>query len=456
MNSPTASRSSMAGSVLIVVLVVCLGLVSLVLVFGHSMLMAYRGTSNDLAGMQADQAIEGALRYAEAVLVATGTSGEFPDLTTYQSEAVPVGDAYFWFIGRPGDGDAGDKPVFGLVDEASKLSINDADLAALELLPNMTAEFAASIIDWRDKDETPTTGGAESETYALRQPGYSSKNARFESTEELALVNGADMTLLYGEDTNLNGVLDPNEDDGSKTPPDDNSDAKLDAGILNYVTAFSREPNPQTRSDGTQRIVLSSAAATTQLQTLLTGTFGASRGAEMTRSLATGLATSGTTRVTSFLQLVKLSGMTEDEAGQVADSVTVSTAPYILGRVNVNTASLEVLSCIPGIEDKAADVIAARAQRSATATDVSWLAPVLDADGCKKAGPYVTTQSWQVSVDIAAVGQNGRGYRRALFIIDRTGDTPKVVYRRNLSGLGWALGDDARQMLANLKGTASQ
>jgi type II secretory pathway component PulK len=448
-------RPSINGSVLIVVLVVCLGLVSLVLVFGHSMLMAYRGTSNDLAGMQADQAIEGALRYAEAVLVATGTSGEFPDLTTYQSEAVPVGDAYFWFIGRPGDTDAGDKPVFGLVDEASKLSINEADLSVLELLPNMTSDFAAAIIDWRDKDETVTTGGAESETYALRQPGYSSKNSRFESTEELALVNGADMTLLYGEDTNLNGVLDPNEDDGSKTPPDDNSDAKLDAGILNYVTAFSREPNPQTRSDGTTpRIVLSQTAAANQLQTLLTGTFGASRGAEMARNLATGLATSGTTRLNSFLQLVKLSGMTEDEAGQIADAVTVSTSPYILGRVNVNTASLEVLSCIPGIEDKAADVIAARANRSAPATDVSWLAAVLDADGCKKAGPLVTTQSWQVSVDIAAVGQNGRGYRRALFIIDRTGDAPKVVYRRNLSGLGWALGDDARQMLATLKENA--
>ena len=50
-------------SVLIVVLWASLGLVSVALLFGHSMLMAYRGADNDVAGRQADQAIEGAVRY---------------------------------------------------------------------------------------------------------------------------------------------------------------------------------------------------------------------------------------------------------------------------------------------------------------------------------------------------------------------------------------------------------
>ncbi len=49
-----------SGSVLVVVLVVCLGLVSLALVLGHSMLMAYRGADNELAGRQADAATLGA------------------------------------------------------------------------------------------------------------------------------------------------------------------------------------------------------------------------------------------------------------------------------------------------------------------------------------------------------------------------------------------------------------
>jgi hypothetical protein len=63
------------------------------------------------------------------------------------------------------------------------------------------------------------------------------------------------------------------------------------------------------------------------------------------------------------------------------------------------------------------------------------------------AGPYLTAQSWQVGVDVAAVGRHGRGYRRTLSVIDASGDSPKIVYRRNLSGLGWALGGRVMRQL---------
>ena len=93
------------------VLIVCLGLVSLTLLFGHAMMMSYRGSETDLAGRQADRAIEGAVQYASYLMAnvsasgtssSSGTSGGYllPDPTTYQSQAVPVGDATFWFIGE--------------------------------------------------------------------------------------------------------------------------------------------------------------------------------------------------------------------------------------------------------------------------------------------------------------------------------------------------------------------
>ena len=63
---------------LVVVLVICLGLVSLVLVFSHSMLMAYRGADNELAGRQAELAIEGAARYAMALMSNVANPGDFP------------------------------------------------------------------------------------------------------------------------------------------------------------------------------------------------------------------------------------------------------------------------------------------------------------------------------------------------------------------------------------------
>src|SRR5205823_5907413 len=119
-------RSTRCGSVLIVVLVISLGLVSIALLFGQSMLMAYRGSDNDLAGRQADQAIEGGARYAEYLMSTVETPGQLPDPMTHEAEALPLGEALFWFIGRPSETDSGTTPVFGLVDEASKLNLNTA------------------------------------------------------------------------------------------------------------------------------------------------------------------------------------------------------------------------------------------------------------------------------------------------------------------------------------------
>ena len=71
---PTAHSSR--ASVLVVVLVVCLGLASLALVLGHSMLMAYRGADNEVAGRQADVAILGAEQYAQNLMVNTANPGD--------------------------------------------------------------------------------------------------------------------------------------------------------------------------------------------------------------------------------------------------------------------------------------------------------------------------------------------------------------------------------------------
>ncbi|HID21409.1 MAG TPA: hypothetical protein EYP14_03300, partial [Planctomycetaceae bacterium] len=60
--------------------------------------------------------------------------------------------------------------------------------------------------------------------------------------------------LLYGEDANRNGLLDPNEDDGDVSPPDDNADGVLDRGWVAYLTAYSRESNR--RADGSEKINL--------------------------------------------------------------------------------------------------------------------------------------------------------------------------------------------------------
>ena len=436
---------SKRGSVLIVVLWASVGLVSLALLLGHSMVMASRGADNDLAGRQAEQAIEGAARYAESLLLSPATPGVLPAVTDYLGEAVAVGEAQFWFFGTPADTTSGTKGEYGLIDEASKLNLNTATLAMLKMLPGMTNDFAAAIIDWRDADDEVTGGGAESAAYAMKKPACKAKNAPFESIEELALVSGATREILYGEDANLNGALDPNEDDGEENLPADNTDGKLDAGVLAYVTVFSREPNKQ--ADGTARINIAQPGPNDAFAKLLTDKFGATRSAEIRARLGPG----GSVR--SALELYVRSGMKADEFAKIVDAITVKTGDYLTGLINVNTAGAAVLASVPGIgTDKAAKLITARQSRTTQDTNVAWVADSLGAQGAVEAGPYLTGQSWQAGADVAAVGRHGRGYRRTKFVIDTSTGTPRIVYRRNLAPLGWALGSEVRQSLAMEKG----
>ena len=105
---------------------------------------------------------------------------------------------------------------FGLVDEASKVSLNAASVDELMKLPNMTVDVAAAIVDWRDEDDDVTDQGAESDYYQSLPEPYKAKNAPFETIEETLLVRGVTLDLLYGYDRNRNGVIDDVERIGQR------------------------------------------------------------------------------------------------------------------------------------------------------------------------------------------------------------------------------------------------
>lgn len=454
------------GSVLIVVLWATLGLVSVALLFGSSMTMNYRSSDNDLAGRQAAQAIEGAARYVETLLKTPATPGVLPDVSEYLGDTVPVGEATFYLIGRSEDSGNGTTRSFGLVDESAKLCLNidptllsptqlQAYPAMLKAIPGMPEELADAIIDWQDPDDNVTGSGAESDTYLRFDPAYSCKNGPLESIEELALLNGATRTVLYGEDTNMNGVLDPNENDGSVSDPPDNADGKLDVGILEYVTIFNRESNNQTSTSQTAsttpRIDVSDPQQVrSTLEPLIDEKTTSGRGAAILRKFTPQQKLAS---VLEFYIVAKTGsdGLSEEEFGKIADEITTSTGAYRYGLLNVNAASEAVLACIPGIGAKAADVLSARLSRPTQDTNIAWLLNVLTDPEAQQAGPFITGRSSQVTADIAAVGRHGRGYRREKIVIDQSTGTPQIVYRRDLSPLGWALGSEIRGELAKLK-----
>jgi type II secretory pathway component PulK len=420
------------GSVLIIVLWIAFGLVAMALFFANSMSSELRASDNRVELLAADQAIEGASRYVAKILAEQATNGLVPYIDDYSKEAVAVGGAHFWIIGRTDGQSTPNDVVYGLVDEGSKLNINNTNVTAemLELLPRMTTELAAAIVDWRDADEDLTSGGAEADTYSRLRPPYSCKNAPFDSLGELKLVNGATVEILLGDDLNRNGVLDPNE--GSA-----NLGGSSDPGILEYLTVSSSEPN--TRADGSARVDVNSR---TELASMLSETMGDGLANQILARLGP-----PTRRFGSLLEFYQASGMTAAQFAAIETEITTTTGATIPGRVNVNTASAAVLTCVPGIgEDKAAELVNARLANSSAVDSIAWVAQVLSVEEIQQAGPFLTGQSYQFSADIAAIGKFGRGYRRTRFVFDTTEGTPKIIYRQSLSHLGWALGKETRQV----------
>jgi type II secretory pathway component PulK len=430
------------GSVLIIVLWVAIGLVSIALYFANQMTYELRASDNRVSGLQADQAIEGGARYVAWVLYNYATNGAVPDNTLFHCEAVPVGEAKFWLIGRDLTTASATEPSFGLVDEGGKLSLNNASTNVLQYLPGISYDFADAILDWRG------TNGIVSLNY--NSLGYLPKYAPFETVDELRLVYGATVEMLAGEDLNRNGVLDQSEKDL-------NSSGELDPGLFEYTTVYTREPN--FHADGSS---LTNVNTLTQPQSRsLFQTLGTSRAQQLWTAINNRLnppqGQGQTFRgILDFALFLKNLGVSSDDFARIEPGVTTSTNTYFRGRVNVNTAGADVLIALfmgAGIDEQTAisaaqTLINHREQNQDRLSSIAWIidslgnnSPVVTA---LARGNTVTTRSYQFTADIAAVGPFGRGYRRVKFIFDVSDGSPKILYRQDLSRLGWALGEHVR------------
>jgi type II secretory pathway component PulK len=430
MKRHTKGQSRMrAGTVLIVTIWVVLVLAGLAMVFARSMRVAAAVSANHVASLQAESIGEGALQYIVAKLVAAAEEDAKED-TTEMYEAQEVGKGYFWVLRSNLESDR--EFDFGLTDEAGKINLNSASLEMLQRLPGMTAELAASIIDWRDEDSDVTTGGAESEYYLLQSGGYQCKNLPLETVDEILLIKGASEELLYGEDTNLNGYLDEQENDGDESKPDDNHNGRLDAGFYDYVTVYSVEANVD--AEGGTRINVNDASARPTLQTTLTELFKEDRALEIIGAVSTN------PNYSSILAFYFQTRMTYKEFTQVADKLTTSSATTLPGLVNVNTAPKEVLLCLPGLEESDADALVSYREAHSDGIDsIAWVAEALDQEKATGIGSYITVRSQQYSADVVCLSGNGRAYKRYRAVLDTQGSAPRVVYWRSLTHFGWPL-----------------
>ena len=244
-----------------------------------------------------------------------------------------------------------------VIDEAGRLNINTVTKNQLMALPYMESQIAEAILDWRDGNDEPRAEGAEIGYYENVPIPYTVRNGPFRTIRELLRVKGVTEDLLYGEDTNLNGLLDYNERDGELSPPYDNGDDYLDEGWIAYLTCYSYENNVD--AEGNKRTNINEANQR-QLQD----------GLDLSRAQAKWIVDNRGNGFESIGDLIdnrspatpeQSSGGGNDEAQrmdlqtfrEIADRITVSSEDKIPGRININTAPKEVFVALFGGDDQA-------------------------------------------------------------------------------------------------------
>ncbi len=259
------------GSLLLIVLVVVAILALSVLSFSSMMLVEEQAARVMTRRIQSKYLVGSGMEYTrlflarpESEIVESGGLWDNQDIFRGVTAVADVNNPQRnATIGRftlvaPGLSDDGspDGTRYGVVDESSKININvlpyldiyaalaDEESSAgrdiLMGLPDMTEQIADSILDFIDADEDRRENGVEGSHYSGLSPPYSAKNGPLDSIDELLLVKGVTPELLFGLDTNRNGILDDSEaslGDVSLT------EAESVLGWANYLTLYSKESN---------------------------------------------------------------------------------------------------------------------------------------------------------------------------------------------------------------------
>ena len=422
-------------TVLIVTMWILAVLAGMVLVLAGSMRIEGACSANHAAQQQAAAIESGAIQYLLANL--DGLAGKTPTEEQMPCEGVRIGDGAFWIV-RP-DFEDGSREVYGVVGEAAKVNLNTASQEMLAALPDMLPEVAAGIQDWRDADSELATGGAESEYYLLLPDPHECKNSPLETVEELLLIRSATKKLLFGEDSNRNGRLEDNENDADETEPADNRNGRLDGGVFHLVTVYSMESN--TTASGSQRTNVNQGGPSGLVNVLGKSVPANRLGAVVSRAMLG-------RPFQNILDFYYRTGLTKKEFAAVADDLTTQGGGTRRGLINVNTAPRQVLLCLPGMEESdASALIAARGGEDANLSSVAWVADALDQAKAVAIGGLITARSYQFSADIVSVAGNGRAFRRCRVVIDARRSPLRVIYRQNLTALGWPLAPEVLDKL---------
>jgi type II secretory pathway component PulK len=352
----------------------------------------------------------------EATIARLGYNTEHPD----QSDAFRVNDdmaevAYStldgadWVISH----ETKNGVLAGPADAHAKCNVSRMTVQSLMYIPLMTEDVAQSILDWVDADDDAQPYGAEVSYYQRADHPYEPRNAPMRTITELELVAGTDPVVVRGEDWDLDDQLDPDENDGGASWPDDNADNVLDAGWSAHLTAASWEGSAYGASG--EPILDLTAAGAGDLTTRL-GVDATQANAILAHALTPG-ASLADFLTTTLAQLAQNAGaldrqspqpadLTDDQLALILDETSIGPPQPSPGKLNINTAEDETLEYVPGMTIALSDAIVAdRAGRQSGYTSLMDLLqiPGFTRQVLAQLYPYITVRS-----NVYVVASRGR------------------------------------------------
>ena len=318
-------------------------------------------------------------------------SGNYYD-DAAQFQNVAFGRGTFSII-RRGRADEGGGILYGVSDEESRLNVNAASADELGRLQNMTPAVAEAIVNWRGSG---STAAAETEYYEGMKPPYQPRLAPFQTVRELLMVRGVEPADLLGRDRHQNGLLAAGDANDFAVPGEVDSE---DLGWAGVLTVDSSVQNVNAAGEDRVNIQTADENALSRLH-------------GVTPQIAHAIVSyRGQHQFQSIVDLLDVTpppdqgGLGGDQSGgavvstdlfvDLADDITTSGSEPLAGAINVNTAGLEVLTCLPGISRELAQAIISRRQSSGYFNNIGELLKVsnLTPDLLKQIAPLITTRS---------------------------------------------------------------
>lgn len=305
------------GAVLVLTLVVLTAVVAILAATAASQRQAFDSARGRIETIRARAAAEAGLQRAIAILAEQGAgtvnqTNDWFNLGTQGDENFLVGDASF---------------RLQIKDAGGFVNLNTATEEQLGTL-NLTQEQIDSLLDWREASETSRPEGAKNDYYATLPEPYKARLRRMESLDELLLVKGFDASVLY-------------RDDREQT----SSEGITPQALYRLATVDSSSPN-QTPG-GQQKTNINNA---NQQQLTQAGLSPQVAQAIILRRTGTAFTTMG--------EVLGVAGVNEQNAGALLDNFMTGTAASSEGLININTATEDVLSTIPGLSaDIAASIV---------------------------------------------------------------------------------------------------